>query len=43
MDGDPGDKYIGKFQQRIKWYLMENKDFVSNNKFKLNYKMKMDN
>ena len=34
MHVDPGYKYIKKFRGRIQWYLMESKNFISNNNFK---------
>ena len=35
MDVDPGYKFIEKFQGGIQWYMVENKDFISNISFKL--------
>ena len=35
MDVDPGYKYIEKFRGGIQWYMMESKDIISSNNFKL--------
>ena len=35
MDVNPGYKYIGKFRGKIQWYMMESKDNISSNCFKL--------
>ena len=35
MDVDPGYKYIEKFRGGVQWYMMESKDIVSSNCFKL--------
>ena len=35
MDVDPGYKFIEKFQGGIQWYMMQNKDLISNISFKL--------
>ena len=35
MDVDPGYKYIEKFRGGVQWYMMESKDIISSNCFKL--------
>ena len=35
MDVNPGYRYIEKFRGGIQWFMMENKDFISNINFKL--------
>ena len=35
MDVDPGYKYIEKYRGAVKWYMMDTKDFISSNIFKL--------
>ena len=35
MDVSPGYKYIEKFRGGIQWYMMESKDIISSNNFKL--------
>ena len=35
MDVDPGYKYTEKFHGGIQWYMMNTKDFISSNIFKL--------
>ena len=35
MDVDPGYKYIEKFRGGVQWYMMESKDTISSNCFKL--------
>ena len=35
MDVNPGDRYIEKFHSGIQWFMMEDKDFISNINFKL--------
>ena len=37
MDVDPRNKYIEKFRGSNQWYMMENKDLISSNSFKLKY------
>ena len=35
MDVNPGYKYIEKFRGGVQWYMMESKDFIASNNFKL--------
>ena len=35
MDIDPGYKYIEKIRGGVQWYMMESKDIISSNCFKL--------
>ena len=35
MDVDPGYKYIEKFRGKVRWYMMERKDIISEKNFKL--------
>ena len=35
MDVNPGYKHIEKFRSGTQWYMMESKDFISNNSWKL--------
>ena len=35
MDVDPGYRYIHKFHGGVQWYMLETKDFISSNNFKL--------
>ena len=35
IDVDPGYKYIEKFRGGVQWYMMESKDIISSNNFKL--------
>ena len=35
MDFDPGYKYIEKYRSGVQWYMMESKDIISTNCFKL--------
>ena len=40
-DVDPGYKYIEKFIGGVQWYMMESKDFISSNNFKLKMQMEI--
>ena len=35
MDVDPGYEYIEKLRRGVQWYMLESKDNISNNNFKL--------